>query len=259
MALIFPAMSLAQPGPQSSDTALIREEQTVTVNGENETWRVQWQKAPKQFCKPSESSLPCPCIGFAYGEAGDLFLVRLRNGTEIERLHLTPLFTELDEAVVQRWPADYDHDFELSQRTDFSSIVAKRSIVQVMRLGDYDRDGKSTEFYLQTHVLPCGKSTGVVIGVSTNNPRLHVFGTASNPTKALYLQRREWEAIRDAKSRTVSVVDWPCYDHASEIQTELQLNWSAQGVDGIQRDYTCPEKGKARRLIRRVQLSQVER
>src|SRR5258708_1951720 len=96
-------------------TPTIREEQQLTVNGALETWRLQWSAAPKSYCGASESdiALTCPCWGFAYGEAGDLHLLRLRNGMEIDRLHLTPLFEEQEAAVVQRWPEE-KRDFKLS-------------------------------------------------------------------------------------------------------------------------------------------------
>jgi hypothetical protein len=188
-------------------------------------------------------------MGFAYGEAGDLYLVRLRGGSEIDRLHLTPLFLEEPNAVVQRWPTDHQRDFDLSEREDFSRIVSSRPVVQVMHFGDYDHDGRQAEFYLQTETLPCGKSTGVVIGVSRSNPRLHVFASASNPTEPLYLQRREWEALRGASSGPITVMDWACGDHGAETEIELQLDWSVDGVKVLRREYTCPAANEARRLI----------
>jgi hypothetical protein len=229
----------------------IREEQHVIVNGMAEIWRLLWSETPKPYCAANESAvaLTCPCMGFAYGESGDLYLVRLRNGTEIDRLHLTPLFEEKTAAVVQRWPKDEERDFRLAEREDFSSLVSKRPAVQVMHIDDYDHDGKRTEFYLQTEAAPCGKSMGVVVGLSTNDARLHVFGTASNPSKALYLQKREWQAIRDASSGPVNLVDWPCGDHGADTQTEIRLQWSAKGIDGGRREYTCPSSDENRRLI----------
>jgi len=187
-------------------------------------------------------------MGFAYGESGDLYLVRLRNGTEIDRLHLTPLFEE-KEAVVQRWPKDEERDFKLADRKGFSTLVSTRPTVQVMHLDDYDHDGKRTEFYLQTAAIPCGKSVGVVIGLSTNNARLHVFGTASNLSKPLYLQRRECQALRGASSGPVNIVDWSCGDHGADTQTEIRLQWSAEGIDGKRREFTCPPNNETRRLI----------
>jgi hypothetical protein len=130
-------------------------------------------------------------------------------------------------------------------------------MVRLVHFGDYDHDGAATEFYLQTEALPCGKSSGVVVGISTSDPHLHVFGTATTPKKALYMQKREWDAVREAKAEPVQVIDWQCYDHAAETQTELKLNWMAKGIDGVQLEYTCPEKGQARGLVRQVPLSRI--
>lgn len=129
-------------------------------------------------------------------------------------------------------------------------IVSKRPVVQVMHFADYDHDGHAAEFYLQTEAAPCGKSIGVVIGITTTNSRLHVFSSESNPRKPLFLQKWEWEAIRQTKSGTAKVVDWRCGDHGADTQTEFELHWSAKGIDGVRREYTCPLKHEARRLIR---------
>ncbi len=260
LAFIAAVSAFAQLGRQKLSeypAPSIREEQIVTVNGATETWRLQWSAAPKPHCGADEAdvALTCPCMGFAYGESGDLYLVRVRNGNEVERLRLTSLFGEFPAAVVQRWAADYERDFGSVGRDDFMATVSKRNVVQVMILADYDHDGKATEFYLQTEAAPCGKSLGVVIGVSTNNQRLHVFGTASRPNKPLYLQKREWDAIRRASSSPVHVVDWSCGDHASPTQTELELRWSAQGIDGVRREYDCSSRDKRGTLIKQQPLS----
>lgn len=244
-----------------SPTPIIREEQTIVVNGATEMWRLQWAATPTPYCGANEAdvSLTCPCMGFAYGESGDLYVTRLRDGIEIDRLRLTPLFGEQPAAVVQRRAADDERDFKLSERDDFELIVSKRPTVQVMSFADYDHDGQRTEFYLQTEAAPCGKSVGVVIGLSTDNPRLHIFGTVSNPGKPLYLQKREWEALRDASSAPVKILDWACGDHGADTETELRLRWSSQGVDGSRREYTCPSKNKSRSLISEIPLEQIGR
>src|ERR1044071_7220353 len=102
----------------------VREEQLVVVNGSTENLALQWKEAPKPHCGANESdlALTCHCMGFAYGELGDLDLIRLRNGAEIDRLHLTPLFKEEEAAVIQRWPTDDQRDFKLSEREDFSNL-----------------------------------------------------------------------------------------------------------------------------------------
>ena len=230
-------------------TATIREEQTITIGGVSETWRLEWQALPKPYCEPNEESLTCPCEGFAFGEIGDLFLVRLRNGTVIDRVHLTPLFGETKGAVLQRWPVDDDYDSPNFEREDFADAVRKRPLVQVMQFDDYDHDGEKTEFYLQTEAICCGHRDGVVIGVSKSDPRLHVFGTVSNPGKPLYLAKHEWDALRNSKSHKLEIVDWACGDHAADTQTEFTLEWSVDGVSGVRREYTCPAEGQSRNLV----------
>ena len=177
--------------------------------------------------------------------------MRLRSGKEIDRLHLTPLFADETngKAVLQRWAPDYDADFAASDRSDFAELVRRRPTVPLLHVFDYDHDGNATEFYLQTEVLACGKRVGVVIGVSKNNPRLHVFGTASHLEKPLYMQRLEWDALREASSASLTVVDWTCGDHGAETQTELTLQWSSKGIDGVRREYACSENGKTNRLV----------
>jgi len=218
---------------------LIREEQTVLVNGATEAWRLQWAARPKPYCEPSDASLTCPCTGFAYGEIGDLYLVRLRDGSEIDRLHLTPLFGEEPGAAVQLWAPDHENDFQFAQRDDFDALVARRPMVQVMHFADYNHDGMATEFYLQTEADPCGKSAGVLVGISKANPQLHVFGAASDPGTPLSLFKWEWDALKDSL-RPVTVTDWECWDHGAETRTEVYLHWSGDAVDGERREYTCP-------------------
>jgi hypothetical protein len=251
---LFIAGAVVQPEdlrPKKVSAPAIREEQHIVVSGMAETWPLQWSATPKPRCGANESdiALTCPCMGFAYGESGDLYLVRLRNGTEVDRLHLTPVFEEEKTAVVQRWPKDDERDFKLSERKDFSNLVSKRPTIQVMEFDDYDHDHKRTEFYLQTEAVPCGKSVGVVVGLSTNNARLHIFGTAANPSRPLYLQKREWQALRNASAGPVDIVDWSCGDHGADTQTEIRLQWSAKGIDGKRHEYTCPSNNERRRLI----------
>jgi hypothetical protein len=182
----------------------------------------------------------CPCTGFAFGEAGDLDVVRLHDGLEVDRLPVTPFFFDgHGGAIVQRWQPDHNNDFENSLRKDFLTIVSRRQTVQVMNFSDYDHDGWKTEFYLQADAEPCGRSVGMVIGVSKRSPRLHVFGPASNPIKPLYMQKRAWEALRDA-SAPIEVLDWPCGDHGADTETTLLLQWTPEGIAGSRREYACP-------------------
>src|SRR5207248_219360 len=154
-------------------------------------------------CEPSDASLTCPCTGFAFGEGGDLDLVRLRQGVEHDRLHLTPFFAQVFpadglQAIVQRW-APHEDDGKTAYSDDaFAEKVARRPNVQVIHFADYDHDGQANEFFLQTGTEPCGKRTGIVVGLSRRNRRLHALGTIHNPDKSLSMRKESWEALRDS-------------------------------------------------------------
>jgi hypothetical protein len=200
--------------------------------------------APKPACGPGDDSSPTfPCLGFAYGEAGALDLVRLRQGIEIDRLSLTPFFADEEApakgAVVQRWPIDWDKDFQaLRPRANLALLASQRPPVQVMHFGDYDHTGWKSEFYLQSGAV-AGHTDGFVVGVSGSNRRLHALGTAAHPGKPLHLQPREWEALLSA-SGPVEVTAWGCGDHGAETEQAVRLGWTAQGIEGTRREYTCP-------------------
>jgi len=232
---------------------MVREEQKVVVNSVREVWQLSWASTPKPFCEPSEVSLTCPCEGFAYGESGKLHLIRLRSGVAFDQLDLSRFFTEefgnSGVAMIQLREPDRDRDFDFALQDNFQEIVSKRPAVQVMHFADYDHDGGQTEFYLQTEVAPCGKSKGLVIGVSAKNPRLHAFGAASRPAEPLFLFKREWEALRKA-SGPVEVVDWPCGDHGADTQIVLRLQWTTDGVKGTSREFECGPDLKPGKLIR---------
>src|SRR5689334_20864884 len=107
--------SAAQSGSAGANN-FIREEQTIAINGSVEVWRLQWKTPPTPVCAAEDGSfsLTCPCDGFAYGESGDLDLVRLRQGQEIERLPLGQFFSKdyNHKVWLQRWQptaADGDH------------------------------------------------------------------------------------------------------------------------------------------------------
>lgn len=120
-------------------------------------------------------------------------------------------------------------------------MVGRRPVVKIMDLVDYDHDGQRSEFFLQTDTLPCGKRVGVVIGVSTSNPKLHVSGTVGRPSQALVLQRDIWEALSHAPG-PIEVVDWPCGDHGSDIETTVILDYTRIGIDGVRKAFACPRQ-----------------
>jgi hypothetical protein len=233
---------------------VIREKQKVLVNGIPEVWRLEWESTPEPACGPEDvsSAITCPCIGFAYGESGQLDLVRSRNGREVERLELTPFFDQAfaDQggAILQRWELQ-EKDSDEQKSDAFLTQVRARPLVKTMRFADYNHDGNSTEFFLQTGVEPCGKVMGIVVGVTRGHPRLHAFGTALHPDKPLVLQKREWEALLKATGPT-EVLDWPCGDHGSDIERALALSAAQGRIQVVRREFECTETGNRGRLLR---------
>ena len=73
---------------------IIRQTKTVQVGKISETWQLVWHGQPQALCPVSEAeeAITCPCTGFAYGEQGDLSLVRQRNKRVVESLPLNAMF-----------------------------------------------------------------------------------------------------------------------------------------------------------------------
>ena len=229
------------------------------VGGVEEIWRLQWMTPPKPVCEPRSDSLNCPCNGFAYGEGGDLTLLRTRDGKVLDHLDLSPFFIDgpvnlQATAVAPRWDVDGDKDFEASERKDFPSLVAQRPLVQLMYFADYGRDGWGNEFYLQTESPACGHTSGILIGVTKRIPHLHAVGAVSTPGKALYLHKWEWDALRE-KPGPFEILDWPCGDHGADTETRLWLHWAPNGVEGTRREYECRQDSKPAKLLHEKSLS----
>ena len=92
-----------------------------------------------------------------------------------------------------------------------------------MRFADYDHDGKATEFVFQVG------NTALREEDERANWGLREQSTVARvrrrrlPDKPLILQASHWEALLGAKT-PVKVVDWKCWDHGSDRETELQLS-----------------------------------
>jgi hypothetical protein len=241
-----------------SSSPTIREEQSVTVNGATETWRLEWKTPLKSACGADDIYwYTCPCFGFAFGEAGAADLVRISNGREIDRLSLTALFDENLSvvgklAILPRWEPQ-DGDMKLEGTEELLQRVRSRPVVKVMQFGDYDHDGAATEFFLQTGTAPCGKLTGVVVGRLRGAEGLRALGTALHPDEPLVMKKDEWEALRVA-TRPIRVVDWTCGDHGSDTEIELELDTGPQGISVISRTFACDDNNG-----RRVRLLSEER
>ena len=244
-----------------SDKAIIREKHKVVVDGVEESWILQWTSSPSPACGPEDEDwMTCPCMGFAFGEWGDLELVRKKAGHKDERLSLTRVFGEYDadvpatvadapQAVLRRWDVHKD-DFDEHDSPTFAARVKARPLARIMKFADYDHDGRATEFVLQVGTLPCGKQMSVVVGISRSNPRLHVFTSAKHPEEALALQAWHWESLRRAIT-SVKVIHWPCGDHGYDGVEEYELRADKGNIYAVRRQYECGENGQRGRLVKR--------
>jgi hypothetical protein len=254
--ICFVALLVAISTFAGNRTPVIREQHKIIVDGVEENWRLEWIGPTKPACGPEDPGwMNCPCTGFAFGERGNLELVRSRPGIKEERMAIAPLFEYGDdhpagdnEAALLRWDID-KKDFSGCDAPDFPSRVRARPVAKVMNFGDYDHDGRTTEFILQIGTLPCGKRMSVVVGISRRKPHLHAFSTVEHPEKPLILRVQHWESLLQAKG-PIRVIDWLCGDHASETETELELRAKAGRIHVKQREYTCPEKGQRKQLIK---------
>lgn len=233
-------------------TPVTREEHKVVVDGVEEHWRLEWATPPSPACSPDEPDVwsTCPCSGFAFGERGNLVLVRKKKpGGDEERFALRQLFAgdfdapgNVGEVVLRRWDVQ-EEDMDQSDSPDFAERVQARPPATVMRFRDYDHDGQATEFILQVGTLPCGKKMSVAIGVSRQNPRLHAFRTTEHPERPLVLQAWQWESLLGAKA-PIKVTDWKCGDHGSDAETELELAVDENGIHATNWTYECDQDGR---------------
>src|SRR4051812_39854616 len=104
--LALASATLSLSAIQRKLVPVIREESHINIQNIREVWRLEWKQQPTPFCMPDtadEAWLSCPCDGFAFGEAGQLELVRFRNNRAIDRLSLSGFFVDYDNAVLPRW------------------------------------------------------------------------------------------------------------------------------------------------------------
>ena len=225
----------AAPALPALSTAVVREEKEVDVEGVKEAWRLEWKDAPVPTCI-DEGFSTCPCEGFAYGEKGDLDLVRARPGQAEERLRLNALFLDHD-AVVPRW-APTEAEKKALVPANLGEL-AGRPLVALMKLGDFDHDGRATEFVLQVGALGCGHVQSMVVGIDRKNPQLHAFGTAEKPGDPLVFEHvRDWERVRG--KLPVTLLETPCGDHGADQDTRVTVRADAQGLHVATAVTKCP-------------------
>jgi Double zinc ribbon len=229
---------------------LVRERQIVAIEAVTETWELRWKASPTPTCAASDNTWSArTCYGLAYGESGDLILVRIRKGEEIDRLEFS--------GALQRWEPNFETDFEASKKDGLRDVVARRPVVKIMDFIDYDHYGNRSEFYLQTSAPDSGGEEGMVVGVSRSDQKLHIFGTVSKPTQPLLLKKSIWAALGRA-SGSVEVVEQGCGDHGSEVETTVRIGSTSGRIDGVRREFACPRYPK-QRPISEESLFQIDR
>jgi hypothetical protein len=207
----------------------VREQRSLVVNGVEETWQLVWVGKYFPACPPEDmsGSITFPCNGIAYGEYGNLWLVRKRHGREVERIRLNPIFGHFDypdydlmrgKAYLQRWPMK-NGDFS-REGPAFVAEVKRRPVSTIMKFADYDRDGHATEFLIQVGTLGGGVQLFAAVGVSTLNPHLHAFSSVEKPGVPIEMQLRPWNILL-AASRPTRLTTWQCDDHDSPVQQDL--------------------------------------
>lgn len=237
---------------------VVREEKAVTINGVGETWRLIWDAPPATVCGPEDVSMAatCPCSGLAYGEYGKLSLTRTRDGREIERMDLRPLFGQFDDpdekvaglAYATRWPfAPTDVDREDKHDGGLIADIKRRPAPVIMNFADYDRNGAASEFLLQVGTLPCGKHQFAAIGIASDG-RLRALSSAAHPGAPLTLPLAAWQALAKSAGPTV-VPTLTCGDHGSDSRIELVVSADKGVIRVKSREFSCPVKGQRERLI----------
>ena len=262
--IILPACAIftAAFTASAAGDPVVREEKAVTINGASETWRLVWDAPPATVCGPEDVSMAttCPCSGLAYGEYGKLSLVRTRDGREIERMDLRPLFGQFDDpdekvtglAYAVRWPmAQGDADREDKHDVSLIDDIRRRPAPVIMTFADYDRNGTATEFLLQVGTLPCGKHQFAAIGLASDG-RLRALSSASHPDAPLMMPLAAWQALTKTAGPT-TIPTLTCGDHGSDSRVELVVSADKGMIRVKSREYACPEKGKREKLIGEVE------
>lgn len=257
--IVILALGLIQSIVAGDNLPIVRQQQTLVIDGQKEEWQLRWQSKPTPVCNAEEADMAftCPCAGFAYGEQGKLTLQRISpHGNE--EMNLSTLFdNDLDGpqgrgvAALRRWnllQSDMDTLLDEQRAAAHIAKIKKRPLANVMQFGDYLHDKLGATFLLQVGVMPCGHIMSVLIGISAQKRKLHAIGTALHPDKPLILEKRIWEALRKSKGSVRSTA-WACGDHGSEQEEEIELSIGDSGITATTRLYACTKEDKRGKLM----------
>jgi hypothetical protein len=229
------ASSSSPSSPSSPQQAILREEKKVVVDGVTETWRLEWIHPPLPACVDATWST-CACAGFEFGEKGDLDLVRTRPGSLDERLHLSPFFDDGD-ARLPRWVVLPEERKGGPKKASMAEIQ-QRELVPVMKVGDYDHDGRATELVLQIAAYACGHTPAILVGI-TKTQGLHAFPAGDKPNEPLTLESAaDWEKVRAKLPVTIAAVR--CGDHGADQETSIKVTATDAGLRATEEKRPCP-------------------
>jgi hypothetical protein len=237
---VLPARTAPPPVP--SPSGLIREERDVPVDDIVERWRLEWESPPKPACA-DDTWATCPCAGFAFGETGDLDLIRSRPGEPDDRFPLSTLFAKVGNEgaldgrpIFPKWPVT-DSDRSSASAPPLATL-RERAPIKILALSDFDHDGRATEFVLQVAAGPCGHEASVIVGISRTVPRLHAFSTAERAAEPLVLTRPlDW--MRVANQVPATLVETSCGDHGSKVEIDEVVRADAKGLHATEKREKC--------------------
>lgn len=229
--------------PAVHQAPVVREQVDVRVGPVVEHWRIQWRDPPLPLCMESWG---CICAAFGHPQHGQADLIRSRAGKPDEIFSLSSIYDEgldtpprgLTEAILPAWPVE-PHDFESNDVESVSAAIQERKLVTLMSVHDYDHDGQASEFILPIGGVGCVFHHYVAIGLSKQNPKLHVLGTAEHPDAPLRLSYSGWETLKRGSGK---YVESPCGNHGSEEQIEIALRTARDGIHGTTLTYACPRE-----------------
>jgi len=107
-----------------------------------------------------------------------------------------------------------------------------------MQFGDYDHDGRATEFMLLIGSSPCGHNAAVVVGLTRGHPTIGALTSTAHPERPLILESRIWEAFLHSTG-SVNAPEILCGDHAADEETDVQLRTSNGGIVASRLVYGC--------------------
>lgn len=215
---------------------VIDEVKTIEIDGVTETWSLVWRHPPDLTCADKAWNT-CPCGGFAFGQTGELDLVRKRPGEPDDKLDLNKLSE--DPVELQRWAptkADRDKDDPPSPEE-----IKKRPRVTTMKFGDFDHDGRETEFLFRVGLAGgCGHTSYMIpIGISTKNPKLHMFQSVERQRPIF--NGDDWEKVRTLKGDgPLKIITLQCGDHGSEEEEWTTIRFDADGFHTKNGKRRCP-------------------